>query len=209
MSHNSDKDSPSDAISPVRTVAALCVAGRSIYKYLPGVEVFDRRRDARTFNANMPAAAHPPCRLWSKFLRHQAKSPDPEGERELGRWCVRTVMRCGGVVEQPAGSGLWADMGLPMPNQPAQDGVFTIYVEQGWFGFASRKPTWLLCCGVPISSIQIPFRFERASPISGLSAFGRSRSVTAFAEFLLGIARASSPGKAARAKSLALEGVAA
>lgn len=184
MSHNSDGSSPA-----LRPVAALCVSGRSIYKHLPGVVAFDRQRDARSFAGDMPAIAHPPCRLWSKFLSAQAKSSDPEGERELGRWCVRTVLRCGGVLEQPAGSRLWSDMRLPLPHRSLQGDVFTLYVEQSWFGYASRKGTWLLVVGVPFRELPpLPFRLPLGT-VEKLSRFGRSRTVTAFAEWLVAIAR--------------------
>lgn len=186
----------------MRTVAVLCCSGRSIYKYLPGVEAYDSKRDARTFGANMPAVAHPPCRCWSKYLRHFAKPIDAEAEMELGRWCVRTVLQCGGVLEQPAGSHLWKEMNLPMPDRPAQD-CFTIYVEQGWFGYASRKPTWVLVSGVPINQVPplpinqvppLPFSLAQTRAKSlALSQAGRSRSVTPFAQWLVETARRANP----------------
>lgn len=196
MSHNSDKAPPSDANSHVsRPVAALCVSGRSIYKHLPGVECFDRRRDARSFDGSTPVVAHPPCRLWSKYLSHCAKPLDAEAERELGRWCVRTVMRCGGVLEQPAHSALWAEMNLPYPGEPEilgdREKFYSIYVEQIWFGYASRKPTWILVCGVPMNQLPpLPFSLAqpRAKP-ARLSSFGRSRTVRPFAEWLVNVAR--------------------
>jgi hypothetical protein len=132
------------------TVAALCVSGRSIYHHMAGVVAYDSRRDARTFPGGMPVVAHPPCRTWSKFLRHQARPADYEGERDLARFCVRMVLENGGVLEQPAGSLLWEDQNLPMPNRSMQDPfLYTIYLEQSWFGYASRKPTWVLVSGVP------------------------------------------------------------
>src|SRR5665647_1354219 len=101
----------------LRPIAALCVSGRSIYKHLPGVTAYDTKAGAATFPKDSPVIAHPPCRLWSKFLRHQAKSPDLIAEMELGRWCARTVLTCGGVLEQPAGSHLFSEMWLPRPHQ--------------------------------------------------------------------------------------------
>jgi len=60
----------------MKTVAVLCAAPRTIYRSLEAVEVYDRRRDARTFAGGMPIIAHPPCRGWSAKTRHQAK-PEP------------------------------------------------------------------------------------------------------------------------------------
>lgn len=185
-----------DLAPRAKAIAALCVSGRSIYKHLPGVTAYDRHRDARTFDAKTPAVAHPPCRLWSKFLSHQAKSANAEAERELGRWCVRTVIRCGGVVEQPAGSRLWEEMNLPVPNAPARDGCYTLYVEQRWFGYVTRKPTWLLICGVPKDQLPpVPFSLANTQPCQkpGLSSFARSRTMRPFAEWLCQIARRANP----------------
>ncbi len=176
-------------------IAALFVSGRSIYKHLPGVDAYDSKRDARTFRANTPAVAHPPCRLWSKTLRHQAKSPAPLEEMECGRWAVRTILKCGGVLEQPAGSHLFAEMGLTVPMRPPHGQFFTMYVEQSWFGYASRKATWLLIAGVPFHQVPpVPFSLvERANGITGLSSAARSRTMPAFAKWLCEIARRAKP----------------
>lgn len=177
-----------------RTVSALFVSGRSIYKHLPGVDAFDRNRGARQFAGGTPVIAHPPCRCWSKFLAGQANPPDREAEKNLGRWAVATVQRCGGVLEQPAGSKLWADAKLPAVGDFSDPFCFTIYVEQSWFGFPTPKPTWLLVCGVPSRSIQTPdFRMMDRSRVSfkDLNHFARSATTRNFATWLLGIARES------------------
>ena len=176
-----------------KVIAALCVSGRSIYKHLPGVIAYDSRRDARTFPANMPAVFHPPCRCWSKYLRHLAKPLDAAGEMELGRWCVRTLLKCGGVLEHPAGSLLFKEMRLPMPNRTSDTG-FTIYVEQSWFGYASKKATWIFVCGVPKARLPaIPFRLVERAKVPRLSTTGRSRTMPAFAKWLCQIARLAKP----------------
>jgi hypothetical protein len=189
----------------LRPIAALCVSGRSIYKHLPGVDPFDAKRGAQNFDAKKPAIAHPPCRCWSKYLSHCAKPVDAEAEMELGRWCVRTIQKCGGVVEQPAGSKLWADMGLPMPNERADSfGGWTAYVEQSWFSYKSRKPTWLYIVGVTKVEVPpVPFSLVKPAPCQkpGLSSFGRSRTVTRFAVWLCQVARlARVPDSAASAR---------
>jgi hypothetical protein len=187
-----------------RTVAALCVHGRSIYKYLPGVDPYDARRDARTFPGGMSVVAHPPCRHWSKYLRNQAKAPDPAAEMELGRWCVRQVQRWGGVLEHPAGSHLFADMGLPMPDSPERGGCFTIYVEQRWFGFATRKPTWLFVCHTARLNLpEIPLSFDGALYAwRHQSKSARAHTMKPFAEFLVEIARRANPPAVANAPAL-------
>lgn len=96
-------------------VAILCASPRSIYKTFNDVEVFDKFRDARTFDGTIPVVAHPPCRAWSAFCRHQAKPED--GEKELGPLCVAHLIRCGGVLEHPAYSRLFDECNLPKPGE--------------------------------------------------------------------------------------------
>lgn len=178
----------------MRTIAALCVSGRSIYKHTAGVLAYDKVRDARTFKGGMPLVAHPPCRHWSKFLAHQAKAKDPAREMALGVWCVEQVLKFGGVLEHPAHSKLFEACQLPRPNEPVQDPfLYTVYVEQGWFGYASRKPTWVLVSGVPKAWLpSVPFLLGGgAKSIEGMSQFSRSRTVSSFADWLCQVARST------------------
>lgn len=199
MSHNSN-----NAIPPVRVpmrpadanrVAALCVSGRSIYQHMAGVEAYDARRDARTFAGGCPVVAHPPCRTWSKYLRHMARPADWQGEQELGRFCVRAVIRNGGVLEQPAGSYLWQDQNLPLPNRPDDPFLYTVYIEQAWFGYATRKPTWVLVAGLPVHQLPpLPLVLDDGAKklsLTGLSQFSRSRTMQGFAGWLCQAARAT------------------
>ena len=185
----------------VRPIAALCCAPKSVYHELPGVECYDRNRDARTFGGGMPVIAHPPCRLWSAFCSHQAKSDDPEAERALGVFCVEQVRRCGGVLEQPAHSRLWDKCGLPRPstnwyyNSPEVG--FSIEVSQFWWGDAREKSTWLWFYG--ISAAELPTMPLRLKPDGGdrriwqlmSSKNQRERTPRQFAEWLVEAARGS------------------
>jgi hypothetical protein len=182
---------------PTASVAALFVSGRSIYKHLPGVVAFDRHNDPRAKSLDsLPIVAHPPCRLWSRTLKHQAAlSLTPaqrEDERNLGRWAVEQVKKHGGVLEQPAHSALWADCGLPLPNQPGEPLLYSLYLEQSWFGHPCRKKTWILVSRVPRRSIPaLPFSLVQPSPdqFSRLNVFQRSRTMTRLAEWLCQVAR--------------------
>jgi hypothetical protein len=127
-------------------VAILCAARNSIYKEFQGVEVFDIDRDARRFMGGMPVVCHPPCRAWSAYCAHQAK-PLP-GEKDLGPYCVERLKEVGGVLEHPAHSRLWKHLGLPKPGEPAKDGLWSIAVQQAWWGDSRTKNTWLLFSGV-------------------------------------------------------------
>lgn len=96
-------------------IAVLFARLDSIYKELPGCDVYDIQRDARTFRGGSAIVAHPPCRAWGR-LRTFARPA--EGERELAHFAVDVVRRFGGVLEHPAGSLLWKSAGLPEPGRP-------------------------------------------------------------------------------------------
>ena len=133
--------------SELSQVAALFVRADSIYKSLPGVDAYDAARDALTWAGGCPVVAHPPCRLWGR-LKAFARCPDPERERELGRWAVAQVRRGGGVLEHPAHSGLWADRGLPAPGDGLDAwGGRTVGILQFDWGHRAGKPTWLYVVG--------------------------------------------------------------
>ncbi|HEX6215275.1 MAG TPA: hypothetical protein VFZ38_10675 [Vicinamibacterales bacterium] len=185
----------------MRTVAALCVAGNSVYKSMPWVEAYDARRDARTFPGGMPVVAHPPCRLWSAYTKHQAKSDDPEAEKALGLWCASQVRRWGGVLEQPAHSGLWEAAGLPTPGSSAnKPTMFSIEVSQAWWGYPMLKATWLYFHGVEWSSLVFPMNKKPHDSRAGIgdrrrqqvmSKNQRAATYPAFAEWLVAAARSS------------------
>ncbi len=111
---------------------------------MPGLDVYDRNRDARTYRGPGPIVAHPPCRAWG-CLRMMAK-PRP-GERELALWAVCMVRLFGGVLEHPAGSTLWPVAKLPEPGERDAWGGFTIALPQFWFGHQANKATHLYICG--------------------------------------------------------------
>jgi hypothetical protein len=128
------------------TIAVLFARGDSRYKDLPGFDVYDIDRDARSFCGRTPVIAHPPCRAWG-MLSHMA-NPRP-GEKQLAYLALAQVRLNGGVLEHPAGSRLWAEAGLPMENEfPDEFGGFTIEVDQYDFGHVAHKRTKLYICGI-------------------------------------------------------------
>lgn len=192
-----DRESETGA-DEMKTVAVLCVAPRTIYRSLEAVEVYDRRRDARTFAGGMPIIAHPPCRGWSAKTRHQAK-PEP-GEMNLGFLCADWLRKCGGILEQPAWSHLFDAAGLPIPPHQSADGnLWSIQIEQYWWGFPTPKPTWLCFSGIDPSEVHLPFRLRnrgsrkrnRYDTWSRLTATKRSRTIEPFARWLVALARAA------------------
>lgn len=180
-----------------KQVAILCAARNSIYKQFPECDVFDIDRDARTFAGGMPAVAHPPCRLWSAYCRHQAKSENREAEKALGLWCAKMVKECGGVLEQPAHSTLWQAAQLPPPGwtvQPRSQG-FSMEVSQFWFGDRREKATWLWFFGMlPCDLPDMPFRLKAKGGDRRIwqlmsSRNERERTPKEFAEWLINCAK--------------------
>lgn len=142
-------------------VAVLCVAKKSVYKGIEGVEAYDPNRDVRTFAGGMPVVCHPPCRSWSAYCAHQAK-PLP-GEKELGPLCVKWLKECGGVLEHPAHSRLWDECGLPKPGWTANmNDLWSIEVSQAWWGDTRTKNTWLCFSKINPLFITYPFRLHES-----------------------------------------------
>lgn len=96
----------------MQTVAVLFARADSVYKTLPGCDVYDMERDARIYDGPHPVVAHPPCRSWGRLRAFASPRPD---ERNLARLAVAMVREFGGVLEHPAGSTLWAAQSLPPP----------------------------------------------------------------------------------------------
>jgi hypothetical protein len=173
------------------TIAVLCVAKNSVYKSIEGIEVYDIERDARTFNGDSPIVAHPPCRAWSAFCRHQAK---PEiGERDLAPYCVEWLEKCGGVLEHPAHSRLWIELGLPKPGEPARNGLWSMKVQQSWWGDKRSKNTWLLIAGLEPNNLpEVPFRLHDPrndrEQWNTMSKHQRAATPIAFAQWLIELA---------------------
>ena len=145
------------------TVAVLFARRDSVYKTLPGCDVFDIDRDARSFIGGCPVIAHPPCRAWGR-LRHFARPR--HDEKDLARFAVAKVRECGGVLEHPAHSSLWPDQGLPVGHEVDSFGGFTLAVNQSWFGHRAEKSTFLYVVGVEKRNVpQFSVRFDLPSHV--------------------------------------------
>lgn len=184
------------------TVAILFARPDSVYKTLPGCDVWDAERDALNWPGGPSLVAHPPCRAWGR-LRMFAK-PRP-GEKELALWAVDQVRQWGGVLEHPASSLLWREKPLPKPGTGFDEfGGFTIAVLQKWWGHRADKATWLYICGcapkdippAPINLHESQFIVSSSLHRKGdpkwrphLQPAEREHSPGAFAEWLVIIAR--------------------
>lgn len=126
------------------TVAVLFARADSIYKTLPGTDVYDADRDARNYAGNSPLVAHPPCRTWGT-LSHLFEHP--VGERELAPWATAQVRRFGGVLEHPAKPRLWPELCLPAVGKRDEFGGWTLAIKQSDFGHRAEKKTRLYIVG--------------------------------------------------------------
>ena len=127
-------------------IPILFVRDDSEYKQMPGVDCYDKQRDARNYDGALPVVAHPPCRAWG-VLSHMA-NPAP-GEYELAIEAVRIIRKNGGVLEHPAGSKLWKTIPLPEPGMfPDEFGGWSLLIDQYDWGHVASKPTKLYIVGV-------------------------------------------------------------
>lgn len=140
-------------------IAALFVDAQGSYAGLPGVDVWDEARDARTYPGPYPVVAHPPCQRWGKFWAGQPLWIKRTGERKVKgddggcfAAALTAVRTWGGVLEHPWQSHAWPRFGLTMPDRAGEwvsagpGGGWTCCVEQGRYGHYARKPTLLYAC---------------------------------------------------------------
>jgi len=112
-------------------ISILCAQKNSIYKTIPGLDVWDELRDAYFFTGSNPVITHAPCAQWSRM---KAFSKENKDEKELAYFCLNKIIRNGGIFEHPAGSSFFKEAGITK----------NIYsVDQSWWGFPARKRTYL------------------------------------------------------------------
>lgn len=138
-------------------VAALYVETDGVYFGVPGVDPWDELRDARFYPGPHPVVAHPPCQRWGRFWHGSTRKPHQYKLGDDGgcfKAALASLKRYGGVIEHPAHSKAFDAFGIRKPEQGAgwqhdsTHGLWVCYVEQGHYGHASRKATWLIACGM-------------------------------------------------------------
>lgn len=143
-------------------IAALFVDPCGSYANIPGIDLWDERRDARLYRGPYPVVAHPPCSRWCQLAglvqaRWGYKIGDDGG---CFRSALRSVRLFGGVLEHPAYSKAWARFGLSRPPRKggwvsADDGSgWTCHIEQGRYGHPAKKATWLYAVGCKLPELR-------------------------------------------------------
>lgn len=198
-------------------VAALYVMPRGCYAGLPDVELWDERRDARTYAGPWPVVAHPPCNAWCQLAGlREARYGYKRGE-DGGCFAaaLAAVRRWGGVLEHPAWSLAWPAFGLMAPPSDGGwvsaglgDPGWTCCVEQGHYGHRARKATWLYAVGVELPSLRwgkseakawctpgASAKASRGKDMPAMSKRERNATPPAFRDLLLSIARSARVNK--------------
>ena len=187
-------------------VAVLFARRDSVYKSIPGLDVYDADRNAMNFSGACGVVAHPPCRGWGRLSVFARPAP---WEFVTGLFAVQAVRNFGGVLEHPEHSKLWAAPGmavLPFPGAGRDAwGGWTLPVDQWWWGHKARKRTWLYIVGVsPADLPGIPYRIGEADYVVGstrgrkklpeISKADRERTPPELAQWLVDVAGAAGSG---------------
>lgn len=142
-------------------IAALFVERGGCYWNLPGVDPWDKERDARLYAGPWPVVAHPPCERWCQMAPvNQARYGHQVGD-DGGCFAaaLAAVRRWGGVLEHPAYSLAWDAFSLPKPPTGGGwvrgfCGGWSAHLEQRHYGHRARKATWLYVYGVELPRLQ-------------------------------------------------------
>lgn len=145
-------------------VAALYVQEDGVYFGLPDVDPWDEARDARLYAGPYPVVAHPQCARWGRYW---SGGPSARERRRKGddggcfSAALAAVERFGGVLEHPEASHAWRAFDIVAPPRAGgwvAAGLmrpgWTCCVEQGHYGHAARKATWLYAHRVELPELR-------------------------------------------------------
>ncbi len=197
-------------------IAALFVERGGVYWDLPGVDAWDKERDARLYRGPHPVVAHPPCQLWGNFAALNYKRYG--GSHNMPAWwlgsvsdenrfvsAVCAVRKFGGVLEHPAGTHAFPIFEIPTPRgigwqRTLRSDEYVCEVWQSAYGCPARKRTWLFyvggtpprdldwSCPAGTHQIGVGFRANKKPRVRGHAA---SRTPIAFRDALINLARHS------------------
>ena len=147
----------------MKKIAALFVMQDGPYAHVEGVDVWSEDRDARKYDGPFPVVAHPPCERWGRYW-HGGPSARIRRVKGDDGGCflaaLHAVRRFGGVLEHPAASSAWQEFGLNNPPRAGGwinadfEGGWTCCVDQGLYGHAAQKATWLYAVGIKLPSLR-------------------------------------------------------
>lgn len=153
-------------------LSALFTCASSPYLVL-GIDCYDRKRDARTFQGSGLVICHPPCRSWGRYAH---RSKHQVAEKDLALWALELVRRNGGVLEHPASSSLWKHL---------RPGETSFLIRQADFGHRAEKLTRLFYSGLP----KVPLLPDPAlgpfHPVERMGRQERERTPVRLAEWLV------------------------
>lgn len=133
-------------------IAALFVQADGCYSNLENVDAWPESRDARLYNLSLPVVAHPPCQLWGNmaavnYARWGGEHNKPGSDGGCFASALRSVIRCGGVLEHPKNSRAFAAHGIAKPKGIGWQMVglheWVCEVWQSAYGHRANKATWL------------------------------------------------------------------
>ena len=164
-------------------ITVLCAKKNSLYKTIPGIDVWDEDRDAYFFTGSNPVITHAPCAQWSQMKGFANDKPD---EKELAFHCLKYVVRNGGIFEHPSGSSFFKEAGI-------ERNVYS--VDQSWWGFTARKKTWLYfskCKPLafpimtpPPAGVIAPHRHKKGMGTRDMPKSQRATTVLPFANWMI------------------------
>lgn len=126
-------------------VNILFASKDSFYFQIPGLNVFDEKRNAESVERKGVFICHPPCAQWSR-LRYFSNFNSRL--KAYGPWSILLVRKFGGIIEHPASSLLFKKY-LPLPGQPPDKyGGFSLKITMHQFGASYHKPTWIYIVGI-------------------------------------------------------------
>ncbi|TCN55500.1 hypothetical protein D0809_16795 [Flavobacterium circumlabens] len=152
-------------------ITVLCALEKSVYHQIPGIDVYDKNKDAYTYDGCGLVIAHPPCQQCSKLKHFAAYN---KLEKELAFFCLEKIQKNGGILEHPHGSSFFKEAGI----KP------TIIVDQSWWGFPAQKRTSLYfneCIPLELPKIFFP----PTKTVQRMDKSHRSITVLPFATWLI------------------------
>jgi hypothetical protein len=189
-------------------ISALFVETDGVYFDRPGVDPWNKNRDALKYAGPNPVVAHPPCQLWGSmafvnFKRWGGEHNKPGNDGGCFAAALDAVQRYGGVLEHPAKTRAWVEFEIQRPfagrwtqahmsqGDWIKSGKSSAYVCEVWqsaYGHKANKATWLYYVGKstpfdldwnrPIGSHQCGFHDQRGKDKNKPTISGKKASRT-------------------------------